>query len=195
QGVAAGVRRISGVTGFGVADYVRELEHRIAMVAEKAKSSPAELVDKVSKIVEQRKLLEKQVEDLEKKLATGGGGGGIESLLAQAREFGGVKVLALRTQVSDRGALREMAEQLRDKLGDSVVLVGSVADGKAQLVLTVSKTLVGRFAAGELIKGVSAIVGGSGGGRPDMAQAGGTQPENLDEALKSLYARFDSAAN
>ncbi len=191
QGIAAGVRRILGVTGMGVADYVSELEQRIRRAAERAKSSPADLVDKVGKLVERQKQLEKLVEELEKKLATGGGGG-VDALLASAREFGDAKVLALRTEVSDRGALRELAEQLRDRLGNAVVLVGSVADGKAQLVLTVAKELTTRYKAGELIKSVAATVGGSGGGRPDMAQAGGTQPEKLDEALMSLYDQFSA---
>ena len=191
QGIAAGVRRILGVTGMGVADYVSELEQRIGRAAEKAKSSPTELVDKVGKLVERQKQLEKQVEELEKKLATGGGGG-IDSLLTSAREFADVKVLALRTEVSDRGALRELAEQLRDRLGNSVVLVGSAVDGKAQLVLTVAKQLTNSYSAGDLIKSIAAMVGGSGGGRPDMAQAGGTHPEKLDEALVSLYERFSA---
>lgn len=191
QGVAAGVRRILGVTGLGVVDYVTELEQRISLAAERAKSSPQELAEKIGKIVEQRKQLEKQVEELERKLATGGGGGGFDALLQGARDYSGVKVLALRTELSDRGALRELAEQLRDKLGESIVLLGSVADGKAQLVLTVQKSLTDRYRAGELIKGVAALVGGSGGGRPDMAQAGGTQPEKLDEALASLHSSLE----
>jgi alanyl-tRNA synthetase len=191
QGVAAGVRRITAVTGTGAVQYLRELEARLSKVAEKAKCSSADLVDKVGKIVDRQRQLEKQVDELEKKLATGGGGG-IDALLAQAKTFGAAKVLSLRTEVSDRGALRELSEQLRDKLGDAVVLLGSVAEGKAQLVLTVSKSLTQKYAAGDLIKGVAAIVGGSGGGRPDMAQAGGTEPGKLDEALQSLYGKFES---
>jgi alanyl-tRNA synthetase len=96
-------------------------------------------------------------------------------------------VLSTRTEVTDRSALRELAEQLRDKLGDGIVLVGSIADDKAQLVLTVSKGLTGKFKAGQLIAPISAIVGGSGGGRPDMAQAGGAEHARLDEALSALY--------
>jgi len=101
---------------------------------------------------------------------------------------GGVKVLGVKTDVTDRAQLRELAEKLRDKLGDAAVLVASEHEGKAQLVLTVGKALLGRYKAGELIKGVAQIVGGSGGGRPDMAQAGGTDPSKLDEAVESLYA-------
>ncbi len=190
QGVAAGVRRIVGVTGLGALAHTRELSLRLERAATIAKTSPLELPEKLGKLVERQRQLEKQIEDLQRQLATGGGGG-IDSQLSQARDFAGVKVLAIRSTVADRGALRELAEQLRDKLGDSVVLVGSAADGKAQLVLTVARSVIGRYAAGDLIRGVAAIVGGSGGGRPDMAQAGGTLPDKLDEALESLYVRFE----
>jgi alanyl-tRNA synthetase len=192
QGIAAGVRRIIGVTGMGVWQYVQELDQRIAKAAERAKASPADLIEKITRIMDRQKQLEKTIEELERKLATGGGGG-IESLLGQARDLAGIKVLALRTEVTDRAALRELAEQLRDKLGDAAVLLGSVADAKAQLVLTVAKPVTNRFAAGELIKPIAAMVGGSGGGRPDMAQAGGTEIDRLDAALASFYDRFASA--
>ena len=97
-------------------------------------------------------------------------------------------MLSVQTEITDRGALRELAEKLRDRLGDSVVLVGSAAEGKAQLVLTVSKSLTSRFQAGNLIKSVAEKVGGSGGGRPDMAQAGGTDVTQLGAAIESLYS-------
>src|SRR5690606_8959563 len=110
--------------------------------------------------------LQRQVEELQKKLAMGGAGGGLGELLSQAQDVGGIKVLGVRTDVTDRAALRELAEQLRDKLGDSIVLVGSESAGKAQLVLTVAKALSDRFKAGELIRPVASLVGGAGGGRP-----------------------------
>jgi alanyl-tRNA synthetase len=112
----------------------------------------------------------------------------MNDVLSAAREVSGVKVLALRTEVRDRGALRELAEQLRDKLGSAIVLVGSIADGKAQLVCTVSKTLTDRYSANTLVKSASVILGGTGGGRPDLAQAGGPQSEKLDDALQSVYS-------
>src|SRR5689334_21611159 len=105
----------------------------------------------------------------------GGGGGGEGAILARARDVGGIHVLGIAVDVADMGALREMAEKLRDKLGDAVVLVGSKAGAKVQLVLTVAKGLVARgLKAPDLIRPIAQIVGGSGGGRPDMAQAGGT---------------------
>ena len=187
QGIAAGVRRIIAVTGEGALAYVRELEATLSRAAKLVKTTPAALGEKLEKVLGHERALEKKVEELERKLATGAGGG-VEGLLGKARELGGVKVLGVRTPVADRGALRELAEKLRDQLGDSIVLVGSEADGKAQLVLTVSKSLTNRYRAGDLIRPIAEIVGGSGGGRPDMAQAGGTDPTRLDEAIEAVYA-------
>jgi alanyl-tRNA synthetase len=186
QGVAAGVRRILAVTGEGALAHVRELEALIANAAKTAKTTPPALIDKIDKLIAHERALEKQIEELQRKLAEGEGGG-VDGLLAKMREIHGVKVLGVKTAVTDRGALRELAEHLRDRLGDGVVLVGSEAEGKAQLVLTVSKSLTARFRAGDLIRGVAELVGGSGGGRPDMAQAGGTNPAKLDEAIESIY--------
>ncbi|MBK7581049.1 MAG: alanine--tRNA ligase [Myxococcales bacterium] len=186
QGIAAGVRRIVATTGEGSLAHLRAVEHDLERAAQAAKASPKDLVEKIEKLVAETKSLEKKVDELSKKLLTGGGG--LEALLGHVREIGGVKVLGVKADVADRGALRELAEQLRDKLGDSIVLVGSETEGKAQLVLTVSKPLTGRFKAGELIRPIAAIVGGSGGGRPDMAQAGGTEIDKLDQAIEAVYA-------
>jgi alanyl-tRNA synthetase len=185
-GVAAGVRRIQAVTGDGALAHLREVEDTLSKAAHVAKASAALLPDKIEKLLAGEKALLKQIEELQRKLMSGGGG--FDALLGQARDVAGVKVLGVRTDVTDRAQLRELAEKLRDKLGESVVLVASEHEGKAQLVLTVAKPLLGRYKAGELIRGVAQIVGGSGGGRPDMAQAGGTEPAKLDEAIESLYA-------
>lgn len=187
QGVAAGVRRIIAVTGEGALTYLRDVEGSLARAAQTLKASPQTLHERLEKLLQHERALEKQVEELTRKLMTGGSSG-IDSWLGQARDVSGVRVLGVRSEIADRAALRELAETLRDRLGNGVVLVGSVADGKAQLVLTVAKPLLDRFKAGELIRPIAEIVGGSGGGRPDMAQAGGTAPERLDEALEAIYA-------
>jgi alanyl-tRNA synthetase len=194
-GIAAGVRRLFATTGQNSIAYLRELEETLERTAKAAKANSGDVAEKVEKLVARERTLEREVEALQKKLALGGGsGGGVDGMLGKARDVGGVKVLGLRTDVADRGALRELAETLRDKLGDSVVLIASEADGKAQLVLTVSKALTGRLKAGQLIRGIAEIVGGSGGGRPDMAQAGGTDVTRLDEAVEAVYGEVAGVA-
>jgi alanyl-tRNA synthetase len=192
QGLAAGVRRIEAATGMNALAYVRGVEGALRGAARMVKAAPAEVAEKLGKILERERQLEKEIAELKRKVAMGGGpaAGGLDELLRGAREVPGGKALAVRLPVGDAATLREMAEQLRDKLGDGVVLVGAVGEGRAMLVLAVSKSLTGRYRAGDVIKGVAQMVGGSGGGRPDMAQAGGTQVDKLDEALESLYARL-----
>jgi alanyl-tRNA synthetase len=185
-GIAAGVRRIEATTGLKALAYVRQLESTLGQAAALARASSADLVEKIEKLVARERELDKKVVELSKRMALGGSGGGEGALLAQARDVGGVKVLGVAVDVSDAGALRELAEKLRDKLGDSVVLVGSKSGPKVQLVLTVARALVPRLKAPELIRPLAQIVGGSGGGRPDMAQAGGTDASRLEEALEGL---------
>ncbi len=192
QGLAAGVRRIEAATGMNALAYVRTVEGRLGAAARAAKASTSDVADKIEKLVERERQLEKEVMDLNRKLALGSASGGtnLEDLLRRARDVPGGKAVAVRVPFGDAATLREMAEKLRDRLGEAVVLVGAAGKDKAMLVLTVSKSLTDRYRAGELIKGIAEMLGGSGGGRPDMAQAGGTQIDKLDEALESLFARL-----
>jgi alanyl-tRNA synthetase len=192
QGLAAGVRRIEAATGMGALHWVQELEQASVDAARAAGTSFDKLGAAIERLATERKQLDKEIADLKRQVAMGGNGagGGIEAMLAGAREVPGGKALAVKASVGDAATLREMAEKLRDKLGDAVVLVGAPGKDKAMLVLTVSKGLTDRYKAGDLIKGIAQVVGGSGGGRPDMAQAGGTDIAKLDEALESLYARL-----
>ena len=192
QGLAAGVRRIEAATGLNALSYVRSVEGALRGAARVVKAPPAELAEKLEKLVDRERALEKEVADLKRQVAMGAGaaGVGVDDLLRGAREIPGGRALAVKLSVGDPSTLRETAERLRDRLGDSVVLVGAHNKDKAMLVLTVSKGLTGRYHAGELVKGVAQVVGGSGGGRPDMAQAGGTDVDQLDAALESLYARL-----
>jgi alanyl-tRNA synthetase len=197
-GIAAGVRRIEGATGMNALGYVRHLEGALKNAARLVKAAPAELPEKLEKLIDDGKRLEKELAEAKRKLAFGGGGagagagasggGGLDELAARAKELPFGKVLAAKVDVSDGAMLRELAEKLRDKLGDAIVLLGSVNGPKAALVCTVSKSLTDRWKAGELIRPIAQILGGSGGGRPDMAQAGGTEVGKLDEALEKLYA-------
>ncbi len=194
SGIAAGVRRIEAATGMNALAYVRQLEGSIKNVARLVKAGPHELPEKIEKLLDDTKKLEKELAETKRRLAFGGAaaggssGGGLDDLAARAKDLPFGKVLAARVDVPDGAMLRELAEKVRDKLGDAVVLLGSVSGSKAQLVCTVSKSLIDRFKAGDLIRPVAQILGGSGGGRPDMAQAGGTDIGKLDEALEKLYA-------
>jgi alanyl-tRNA synthetase len=196
-GVAAGVRRIEAATGLNALRYVRDLEGTLKTAARAVKGSVADLGDKIEKLVERERQLEKDIAGLNRKLAMGGGGGagggGIDEMLGLARSIPGGRALAAKVDVSDPATLRELAEKLRDKLGDSIVLLGAVNGSKASLVLTVSKALTDRYKAGELIKPVAQILGGSGGGRPDMAQAGGTEVGRIDEAMTRLYGLVEAS--
>ncbi len=194
-GVAAGVRRIFAATGLNALRYVRDAEAELARARAAVKGG--DLVEKIGRLTAHERELEKKVADLERKLLEGGAaggapgaaGGGIEGMLTEARDVGDVKVLARR--VADGtpvAALRDLAEKLRDKLGGkAAVLLGSVAEGKAQLAVMISKEATATLKAGDLIKGVAAIVGGRGGGRPDMAQAGGPDVARLDEAVAATF--------
>ena len=195
-GVAAGVRRVLASTGLNALAYVREAEEEIARARTIAKVQGGDLADKLTKLVSHERELEKKVAELEKKLleaGSGGGGGGIEGMIAEAKDIGGVKVLARRMPDNTQaGPLRELAEKLRDKLGErSAVLLGTKGPDKVALALMVSKAATDRLKAGELIKAVSKIVGGSGGGRPDMAQAGGTDVAKIDEAIAAFYPEVE----
>ncbi len=185
-GIAQGVRRIEAVTGAGALEHVRKLEGELARAAAALRGSPFEVAAKVERLQTALRERERAVDELQRKLALGGSSGG-RDLLSSAREVGGVKVLAARADVADPKALREVADQLRDKLGSGIVVLGGVGDGKVAVVATVTADLVGRFHAGKIVGAVSSAVGGKGGGRPDMAQGGGTQPDKLEAALEGVY--------
>jgi alanyl-tRNA synthetase len=188
-GVAAGVRRIEAATGLNALAWVRHIEGSLRQAGRLVKASPQELPEKVEKLLDDARRLEKELAEAKRKLALGGsGGGGADQWLAGARTYPFGRVLSVKVDVADVAMLRELAEKLRDKLGDAIVLVGSVQGAKAMLVLTVAKALTDRYKAGDLIRPIAQILGGSGGGRPDMAQAGGTDVAKIDEALEKLYA-------
>ena len=192
-GVAAGVRRIEATTGMNALDYVRGLESEIAKASLLVRANHGELTEKIEKVLASARAIEKDLEGARRKLAMGGGaaGGGIDEMLRGARDIPGGKVLAVKAEVSDAAMLREMAEKLRDRLGEGAVLVGAANGPKAALVVVVSRGLTDRYKAGDLIRPIAKIVGGSGGGRADMAQAGGTGVERLDEALAAFPALFE----
>ncbi|MCB9601874.1 MAG: alanine--tRNA ligase [Sandaracinus sp.] len=186
-GLAAGVRRIEASTGLNALRLLRETRGELEQTAALLKAPASEAREKVQKLVDSQKALQKEIERLQKELVSGGGA---KDLTAEAKEKDGVRLLATTVPSVDGKALREMADQLRDKLAPAVVLLGAAGgDGKVTLVCSVSKDVTDRFKAGDIVKTAAQIVGGNGGGRPDFAQAGGSDPSKLDEAMASLYAR------
>ncbi|MDO9452472.1 MAG: alanine--tRNA ligase, partial [Stagnimonas sp.] len=182
-GVAAGVRRIEAVTGENALGFVSELQGKLNTAAAALKTSPADLGNKIGGLLEANKALEKELAALKSKLAAGQG----DELLAKAATINGVKVLAAQVE-TDANGLRTLHDQLKQKLGSGILLLGAASEGKASLIAGVTADLTGKVKAGELVNFVAGQVGGKGGGRPDMAQAGGTQPENLPAAIASVVA-------
>ena len=182
SGVAAGIRRVEAVTGQAAYEWVVRVDQVLRDVATLLRGSREDVDEKVRELSERAKRLEKEVQQLKSKLATGQGG----DVSAQAKAVNGIKVLAVQIEGADAKALRVSVDQLKEKLGSSVVVLATVQDGKVVLVAGVSADLVARLRAGDIAGAVAAQVGGKGGGRADFAQAGGTQPENLGAALASV---------
>ncbi len=183
-GVAAGVRRIEAVTGTHALAYLQALEHTVALAAGALKATPQELNTRLSQLLEQVRGLEKDMTALKGKLAASQG----DDLLAQAVEVNGVKLLAAKLPGADAKALRDTLDQLKNKLQTAVVVLASVDGDKVQIAAGVTTDTMGRVKAGELVNFVAQQVGGKGGGKPDMAMAGGSQAAGLDKALASVQA-------
>ncbi len=181
-GVAAGVRRVEAVTGDNALALVQQQQAMLDVAAAAFKAPVGEVPGKIAQVLENVRALEKELARLKSKLAASQG----DDLLAQAVEIKGAKVLAATLEGADVTALRETMDKLKDKLKSAAIVLSSVADGKVTLIAGVTADLTGKVKAGELVNLVAQQVGGKGGGRPDMAQAGGTQPENLPAALASV---------
>ncbi len=181
-GVAAGVRRIEAVCGPAALAWLQDQEDTLREVADRLKAQPAEITLRLAQIQDQVRALEKELDRYKAKLASAQG----EDLAEQAVEVRGVKVLAAVIEGADAKALRELADKLRDRLRSCALLLASVADGKVTLIAAVTPDLTGRIKAGELVNFVATRVGGKGGGRPDMAQAGGNDPGRLGPALADV---------
>jgi alanyl-tRNA synthetase len=180
--IAAGVRRIEAVTGREALKHVQTAEEELKKAAGLFKANPLELAERAEKLLKHTKDMEKEIEALKGKLAAKDSG----DLLSQIKEISGVKVLAAEVNISDAKTLRDFGDKLRDKLESGIILLGSKAGEKAFLLCMVTKDLAGKYHAGNIIKELAPLVGGSGGGRPDMAQAGGTQPDNLEKVFPAL---------
>ena len=188
--VASGVRRVEAVAGPAAIESVARKEAALREAAELLKIGPLEVPRRLQKLLDEQRALEKQLAELEGKLARSRA----EDLVTAARQINGIAVIAGRIDGLDADGLRAVADTLRNRLGSGVVCVGSVVDGKVNLIAAVTKDLTSRFQAGKLIQEVAKAVGGGGGGRPDLAQAGGKDPAKLDAALELAYAYVGRAA-
>ena len=182
SGVAAGIRRIEAVTGEGALARVQQQEDQLQQVADAVKVQPQEAAARVAQIIDHVKILEKELAALKSKLASAQG----DELVAQAQDISGVKVLVARLDGADVATLRETMDKLRDKLKSAAIVLAAVNEGKVSLIAGVTADATAKVKAGELVNFVAQQIGGKGGGRPDMAQAGGTQPEHLAKALASV---------
>ena len=182
-GVASGVRRIEALTGDGVFAYYREMEKELNEAAKVAKATPAQLKDKVEHMLSEIKSLQSEVEALKSKLAKDALG----DVMNQITEVKGIKLLATAVEDVDMNGLRDLGDQLKEKLGEGVVVIASSANGKVNLIAMVTDGAMEKGAhAGNLIKGIAALVGGGGGGRPNMAQAGGKNPAGISDAIAKV---------
>ncbi|GAB2990508.1 alanine--tRNA ligase [Psychrosphaera aestuarii] len=180
-GIAAGVRRIEAVTGLAAIEHVHGLESVIANAAAALKSEPSALVEKVEQSILRTKTLEKELRGLQDKMASAQG----SNLSEQIKVVNGVNVLLVNLGEADPKSLRGLVDDLKNKIGSVALLLAATANGKVSLIAGVTKDLVGKVKAGELVNVAAAEVGGKGGGRPDMAQAGGSQPDNVEHAIKA----------
>jgi len=181
-GIAAGVRRIEALTGARAVELMEQEADTLRRIADLVHGDRAQVDERVNQVLDRNRKLEKEVEQLKLKLASGVGA----DLAAQAKEVAGVKVLAARLEGGDAKTLRDTLDQLKDKLGSAVILLAAVAGDRVNLAAGVTKDLTGKLPAGQLINAVADKVGGRGGGRPDLAQAGGNRPEGLADALAQV---------
>ncbi|MFC0135219.1 alanine--tRNA ligase [Massilia eurypsychrophila] len=183
-GVAAGIRRLEAVTGEGALTLVQMLNRRLQEAAGALKTNPDELTTRIAQVQDQVKSLEKELAQLKSKMASGQG----DELATQAVDVNGIKVLAATLEGADVATLRETMDKLKDKLKTAAIVLAAVADGKVTLIAGVTADATSKVKAGELVNFVAQQVGGKGGGRPDMAQAGGTDPAGLPAALAGVAA-------
>jgi alanyl-tRNA synthetase len=181
--VAAGVRRLEAVTGLGTYERLESDERLIAELAHQTGSSRSDLPGAIGRMIERQKQLEHELAEFRRTSANSQ----LDDLVASRTNVGGIAVVSRKVDGIDAALMREMAENVRTKMGSAVVVLGMATNGKATLVTAVSEDLRAAVHAGKLVKEVAALVGGSGGGREDFAQAGGREPEKLDQALAEVH--------
>jgi alanyl-tRNA synthetase len=187
-GVAAGIRRVEAITGDNAVRYVQDVAARLAEAAGALKAQPTELTSRIVQVQDQVKALEKELAQLKSKMASSQG----DELAAQAIEIAGVHVLAAQLEGADVKTLRETVDKLKDKLKNAAIVLAAVDNGKVSLIAGVTPDASKKVKAGDLVNFVAQQVGGKGGGRPDMAQAGGTDAAALPAALGGVKSWVES---
>jgi alanyl-tRNA synthetase len=181
--VAAGIRRVEALTGPGALEYIQRETDRLRSISLLLKTNPADLINRLEKLLATSREQEREIEQLKARLASSQ----VDELLDTSREIKGIRVISAQVDNLDLKGLRTLVDNLKDRIKSGIILLGTVEDGKVSLVAAVTKDLTDRYHAGTLVKEVARIVDGSGGGRPDMAQAGGKSPERLKEALEKVF--------
>ena len=189
-GIAAGIRRIEAVSGFGAMDRFQQTERQLSEIGEQLKTGPEDILARISRLQARQKELEKELAQITARQSVSGP----DRIVNEARLVGEVMVVGAQITVDSPKTMREVGDKLRDKLGSGVAVLGAVFDDKVSLLAIVSKDLTKKYHAGNLVKEVAVLVGGSGGGRPDMAQAGGTMPDRLEGALNAVYGAVEKQA-
>jgi len=188
--VASGVRRIEAVTGAVALETLNHAEEALKESAQMLKVPKSDVTEKIKKLLETNRELEREIATLKGRDKAGAA----ESLIDSVKTINGVKVVAAKVETSDPKELREMADTLRIRIGSGIVMLAAAADSKVVLLAAVTRDLTGRFSAGDIIKTLAPVVGGRGGGKADLAQAGGTEPGKIDEALKLFYKKIEETA-
>jgi alanyl-tRNA synthetase len=182
-GIASGVRRIEAVTGLAALETVHADQAAMEKMADLLKSNKDDVVDRLETFVAEKKAVEKELAALKAQIASKS----VENVEDDIREINGLKVLSKRVEIENPSQLRDLADKFKTRLGSGVLLLGAESNGKALLISMVTDDLTKTVKAGNIVKTAAGIVGGGGGGRPEMAQAGGTKPEFLDNALESVF--------
>ncbi|HSB34729.1 MAG TPA: DHHA1 domain-containing protein, partial [Nitrospirota bacterium] len=182
-GIAAGVRRLEILAGRRAYQEVRKEEQSLREIAQMLKASDPDITGRVERLMNQLRETEKELDRLKHKMQSSQAG----DIIAEAKDVAGVKVLVKRADGMDPKDLRDFGDKLRDRLGSGILALGSAKDDKVSLIVMVTKDLTRRFHAGNIIKQMAPILGGTGGGKPDLAQSGGKDPGKLDAALDALY--------
>jgi alanyl-tRNA synthetase len=181
-GIAAGIRRIEAVTGIEAYNSDKRAQDSLEKIASTIKTNAGQAQEKVLQLIHQQKELDKEISSLKKQLASGQG----DELLTKVEKVNGINLLAIELKDVGGKELRDIADKLKDKIGSVVIVLAAVNNGKVSLISGVTKDLTSKYQAGKILNHVAIQIGGKGGGRPDMAQGGGTKPEKLTKALKSV---------